>query len=368
MPRRGLFIGLEEEMGRGCEECRTMKKEIAELRDSEKELQQTSQRDREECSKAVVALQEMSFKKLRTGRWLLPTSDSIKVELHRIKGKLKEWTKVAIKDDSRLGYISAVFQTDKQVIDAFREELKKVMVFRNAIPLEGLPERKAGRILLEALLAHHIFSNIFSLPFSFLGDQASGLNLLYETGQSWSPKDAHKWRSDTMRLGFPEASKDGKVEAARLQTQNLIDRRADIQAEDFINSPANYLFHTDPKLLIKLQKLYQEAANLSYRLWACRAVLKISTLNELNPLFDTDDRTMTLHSMVKEDVENKLTGRPITLVVNPAIVAYGTEDGEDYESPRIWAPAEVWLYNPLPQGPKSNVGGDAGDENIGQGP
>ncbi|KAF7862562.1 hypothetical protein EAF04_007435 [Stromatinia cepivora] len=366
MPGRRLFVGLGGEVGRKYEECRTMKMEIAELRDSERELQRISHRDRDECSKAVCALQEISFKALRTVKWLPTTSDTIKIEIYRLKGKLREWTKVAIKDDPRLGYLSTVFQRDKQVIDAFGEELSKVMVIRNDIHLEGLPERKASKALLEALLAHHIFSNIFSLPFFFLGDRSSGLNLLYEMGQSWSPKNAHRWRSDTIRLGFPEVSKDGKVEAARLQMQTLIDQRANIQAENFINSVANNLFDKTPKLMNKLQDLYQEAANLSYHLWTRRAVLKISTLNELNPLFDINDRMMTLHTMVKEDFENKLTGQPITLVVNPAIVAYGTEDGEDYETPRVWAPAEVWLYNPLLKDPQSNVGGDA--ENVGQAP
>ncbi|CAD6443797.1 70c1f9a8-8226-42b3-a15d-2109d72ed539 [Sclerotinia trifoliorum] len=330
---RRLFIGLGEEMER---------------------------EDRDECSTAVRVMQEMSFKAFRTAKWLPTTSDTIKLEIHRIKRTLREWTKAAIKDDPRLGYLSTVFQGDKQVMDAFGEELSKVMVIRNNIPLEGLPERKASKVLLEALLAHHLFSNVFSPPFFFLGDWSSGLNMLYEIGHSWSPKDAHRWRSDTMRLGFPEVSKDEKVEAARLQMQTLIDQRAKIQAENFINSPANNLFDKTPELMIKLQNLYQEAGNLSYHLWTRRAVLKILTLNELNPSFDINDRMMTLHNMVKEDVENKLTGQPITLVVNPAIISYGTEDGEDYESPRIWTPAEVWLYNPLPKGPESNVGADAG--------
>ncbi|RAL59236.1 hypothetical protein DID88_006951 [Monilinia fructigena] len=130
-----------------------------------------------------------------------------------------------------------------------------------------------------------------------------------------------------------------------------MDLAVDSQAIAFTKSSARYLFNKNPDMEKKLRSLYQQAADLSYHLWTRRTTLKISTRGDLNPLFDVEDPKMTLHSTVKEDTENKLTGQPIALFVHPMhmIELYGTEEGEDYENSLIFAPAEVWLYHPLRQ-------------------
>ncbi|TGO13105.1 hypothetical protein BTUL_0076g00050 [Botrytis tulipae] len=350
---------LEDEVHQNYEELRTLKKEIVDLKEQESELQQRSQQGREECSRAVQALQEMAFKPRGAGKWLPAEHDTINLEISTLHAAMTGWIRGATRDNSWLGDLSEVFQGEDQAKDALREELSKVMVFKNDILPEGLPQKRAKKLLLEALLAHHLFTDVFSSPFSFLGDESTSLDFIYETGLSWNTADAHRWRSDTLRLLSPEPSKDDKAEAVRLKIPPLLNNRANIQAENFFKSPARCFFVETPELTASLQKIYQQAAGLAYHLWTRRSMLKIVTRKDLNSFFHIEDRQMALHTSVQEDVENILTGQPISLVLYPGVVAYGLDECVDYETPRPWMPAKVWLYKPLSEKPEVPVGEDS---------
>ena len=98
-----------------------------------------------------------------------------------------------------------------------------------------------------------------------------------------------------------------------------------------------------------LEGIYHEAATLSYRLWTQRTNLKCFTLQELKRKpFDADSKYLTPHSLVRyDDYEDQLKGKPITLIVHPLLLAFGTGEGEDRDSRKIWASAEVWLDSKL---------------------
>ncbi|TGO47417.1 hypothetical protein BCON_0279g00170 [Botryotinia convoluta] len=359
MASRRTLERLEDEVHRSYEELRTLKKEIVDLKEQESELQQRNQQDREECSRAVRALQEMAFKPWRAGKWLPAEHDTINLEISTLQAAMSGWIRGATSGDSRLDDLSEVFQGEDQAKDALREELSKVMVFKNDLLPEGLPQKRAKKFLFEALLANHLFTNVFSSPFSFLGDESTSLDSIYRTGLSWSVADANKWRSDTLRLLSPEASEDDKAEAVRLKKPPLLNDRANIQAENFIKSPARCFFVKTPELKGGLQKIYQQAAGLAYHLWTRRSMLKIVTLKDLNFFYHIRDPQMALHTSVQEDVENTLTGQPISLVIYPGVVAYGLDECVDYETPRPWMAAKVWLHKPLSEKPQVPVGEDS---------
>ncbi|KAF7872009.1 uncharacterized protein EAF02_009114 [Botrytis sinoallii] len=365
---------LEDEVHQSYEELRTLKKEIVDLKEHESELQQRSQQDRKECNQAVLALQEMAFKSSRAETWLPVDHDAVAHEIFVFQAEMSKWVRSATSDDSRLDDLSELFQGEYQAKDALREELSKVMVFKNDVLPEGLPQKRAKKFLLEALLAHHLFTDVFSSPFSFLGDESTSLDFIYEKGLScmhvYSILDeqankcreycrCHRWRSDTMRLLSPEASKNDKAEAVRLKIPPLLNDRANIQAESFFNSPARCFFVETPELTARLQKIYQKAAGLAYHIWTRRSMLKIVTRKDLNSFFHIDDIQMALHVSVQEDIENTLTGEPISLVLYPGVVAYGLNDCVDYETPRPWMPAKVWLHKPLSEKPQVPVGEDS---------
>ena len=175
---------LEVEVHRCYEELRTLKKEIVDLKENESELQQSNQRDREECSRAVLALQEMAFKSWKAQTWLPTDHDTVNLEISTLQAAMSGWIRGATSNDSRLDDLSEVFRGEDQAKHALREELSKVMVFKNDMLPQGLPQKRAKKILLEALLAHHLFTNVFSSPFSFLRDELTSLDSIYRTGLS----------------------------------------------------------------------------------------------------------------------------------------------------------------------------------------
>src|SRR5439155_25802344 len=44
-----------------------------------------------------------------------------------------------------------------------------------------------------------------------------------------------------------------------------------------------------------------------------------------------------------EENDTALDGRPIPVVVQPLIVAWGTPEGKDYQKRKIWSKAVVWV-------------------------
>ncbi|TEY40659.1 hypothetical protein BOTCAL_0429g00040 [Botryotinia calthae] len=349
---------LEDEVHQGYEELRILKKEIVGLKDNERELHQSNQRHKEECSQAVRALQEMAFKSWKAQAWLPTDHDTVNLEISTLQAAMSGWIRGATSNDSRLDDLYEVFRGEDQAKHALKEELSKVMVFKNDMLPQGLPQRRAKKILLEALLGHHLFTNVFSAPFSFIGDESTSLDSIYRTGLSWNIADAHRWRSDTLRLLCPEPSEDEEAEAARLKMPALLDDRGKIQAENFIKSPARCFFVTTPEKTADLQKIYQQATGLAYHLWTRRSMLKIVMRKDLNSFFHIGDRPMALHTSVQEDIENTLIGQPISIVVYPSVVAYGLDECVDYETPRPWTPAIVWLHKPLSEKPQVPVGED----------
>ena len=60
--------------------------------------------------------------------------------------------------------------------------------------------------------------------------------------------------------------------------------------------------------------------------------------------FSADSRTMAAHpSHGLEDGDARLNGRTVQMVVQPAILAYGNEEGRNYGESKVWSKAVVWL-------------------------
>ena len=60
--------------------------------------------------------------------------------------------------------------------------------------------------------------------------------------------------------------------------------------------------------------------------------------------FSVGSRTMTAHPSHRlEDGDARLNGRTVQMVVQPAILAYGNEEGRNFDESKVWAKAVVWL-------------------------
>lgn len=103
--------------------------------------------------------------------------------------------------------------------------------------------------------------------------------------------------------------------------------------------------NADAQCFNDLESIVQYAGELSYRLWTRRTVVRVMALPDLrNQLFKAGSDIMKAHPLHRlyED-EDRCDGWEVGVVAHPAIVAYGSSDGKDYNSGRVWMKAEVWL-------------------------
>jgi hypothetical protein len=130
-------------------------------------------------------------------------------------------------------------------------------------------------------------------------------------------------------------------------TEETIARVADQYASDFLTSPASHLIELDTKtdFTIKLEKIYSEAARVSYMLWTRRTEMRCFTLREIKHLaFDAESPYFDADGLVRyDDHEDHLKDRQVTVIVHPLLKVYGTDEANDYDQERIWAKGVVWL-------------------------
>ena len=63
-----------------------------------------------------------------------------------------------------------------------------------------------------------------------------------------------------------------------------------------------------------------------------------------NARFYVTDKFLEAHAAHKlEEDSTALDGKHVEVVVQPAVIAYGNEDGKAYDKHKIWAKAVVWL-------------------------
>jgi hypothetical protein len=310
--------------------------------------------------------QEESFKQMSTARWLPSEDSKVITELGRIKRDMRNWAKaMAVKG------IEALNDLDDLKAKSLLEDLSEVAVLENEGLPGGLTTPKSPALLLNALLAHHLFTTLFRSPFFFLlgiGDkEVDVFQEIYTTARnrkqymylhvhrfvltsSANDEEAHAWRSHTLRLLLPPLGANSQEGERRIHsiTETLIAKVVEKQASTFMDGSARYLFESNSSnenTKKKLTSIYQEAATLSYRLWTQRTTLRCVTLTDLkNPTFNAESEYLKPHSLVRyEDHDDQLKGRPIMLIVHPLLEVFGTNEGKEYDSSRVWAAAEVWL-------------------------
>ncbi|KAE9364640.1 hypothetical protein N431DRAFT_497102 [Stipitochalara longipes BDJ] len=298
---------------------------------SERDL---AQENYEESMLLVRKQQEESFKHMNTGRWLPMEDNKVIDELSQIKGDMRDWAKTVA-----VNSMDALKNLDHSEFTGLLESLSAVLILENNSFPKGLSTPKSPALLLNALLAHHLYSTMFRDPFFFFeggngneSSQDTGGGLfrgIYRMAQEANKKSAHGWRSQTLRLLHPALgadTTDGERQM-RATTEKAIAKISRKQASSFLD-------------------IYQETGTLSYSLWTQKTTLTChSTLSEMGPrTFDAKSKYLKPHPLVNyDDHDDKLKGKPITLIVHPLIQAFGTGDGKDYNKGRIWASAEVWL-------------------------
>jgi hypothetical protein len=87
------------------------------------------------------------------------------------------------------------------------------------------------------------------------------------------------------------------------------------------------------------------------QLWSQKSFVVSSGLKYFSELvFLVNSDEMEAARAVKlEERDTGLDGRPIPVVVQPLIVAFGTPEVKDYQKRKIWSKAVAWVSNRLAQ-------------------
>ncbi|CZR67408.1 uncharacterized protein PAC_17307 [Phialocephala subalpina] len=299
--------------------------------------------------------QEASFRQMESARWLPMDEGKVMDDLDRLKRDMRSWAKaMSIKDNSLL-------QSFKEVESAaLMRDLANVALIENGQLLNGLSTAaRAPMLLLNALLAHSVYTSFFRSPFFFVGNNDANapsnvrpegiLQDVYERAQEANQQDAHVWRSQTLRLLMPPLRTDASDAEKQLRrtTEDSIAQAADRHASDFLASAASHLIENKAQtdFTNKLKKIYSDAARLSYMLWTRRTEMRCFTLHEIENLaFDAESPYFDPDSLLRfDDYEDHLKGKRVTVMVHPLLKVYGTDEAKAYDQERVWAKGVVWL-------------------------
>jgi hypothetical protein len=109
---------------------------------------------------------------MSTARWLPIEDSKIVGHLDRFKREMRSWAKASAAKD-----LESLEELDSGELSDLLGELSRVAVLRNGRLPKGLPIPKIPALLLNALLAHHLYTSIFKSPFFCLeygyGDDGS---------------------------------------------------------------------------------------------------------------------------------------------------------------------------------------------------
>ncbi|KAM5451807.1 hypothetical protein MaudCBS49596_003635 [Microsporum audouinii] len=324
-----------------------------------------------ELNGLIRRTQERAFGEISQGKWASQPDRDIRDDLSLFQRELRDWSKEYALDS--ISTLQALKMSEEEK-EEFLCNLSKVVTLSDSgsIPAtlrSGKMERKLPSILLNALVAHDVYTQVFDDPFYFLG-QSNGsddqdcsvdgtplvnetLNKIYTELMNLDEREAHIWRSQLVRIYNPP---EGGIltEKDKLATKKMhfrVERCSDYFATIFHTGPARHLFRKLPSdretvRLDKLRDIFMDAGELSSRLWTQRSYMKSQNLPSLKlEPFKVSSPSMEAHPSqgLDDDEDSKLDGSRVEVVVHPAILAFGNDDCENYHIARVWAKAVVLL-------------------------
>ena len=143
--------------------------------------------------------------------------------------------------------------------------------------------------------------------------------------------------AEELRQEMRVSCKDQCLRAARSFEKSPVAALLNVK---FMESATKDAFRTT------LVKLFEDAGRMAMRLWTQRTEIRCWYLADLRKeAFAVDSTLMQAHNLHKLDdpKDHRMDGKRIKLVVHPAVLRYGSHDGEDYDRSQVWAKAIVWL-------------------------
>ncbi|KAG6365979.1 hypothetical protein INS49_000155 [Diaporthe citri] len=266
-----------------------------------------------------------------------------------------EWAKEAAHRD---------FELVHEKYEEIHAHLKNFVVEQDGDIPEELWKTKPKRLpypLLHGIVANFICTEIFKNPFWILdalpaGDESGGIPTgmqqavaeLNEVLLQLNTKNAHQWRAQLLRI-FAMAGENPTLATCKA-------RYADALTDKFLNSAARFCLKQEAEWRACertnfLKDEISRALEFSLQLWAQRSRVDAVDLQ----MFHRHDlgkyvhcsELMEPHQSQRSEAPEDYHGRRMLMVVQPAIVAFGTEDGRDYdEISRVWLKARVLMGEP----------------------
>ena len=160
----------------------------------------------------------------------------------------------------------------------------------------------------------------------------------------------HRWRAMTVRMlnsseeGIAtEAGSNGQLDVRRLKQAAYKGL-----ANDFLRVNRMVLKQVDAQEVnsryAELMALFARAGEFACRLHGQHVQIKVLSSPQGVGNFSVDSERMDAHTTMDIEQNNHgWDGKPIDLVIQPAIVAYGNERGENYNGSKVWSKAIVWM-------------------------
>ncbi|KAH8689554.1 hypothetical protein BGW36DRAFT_308588 [Talaromyces proteolyticus] len=287
---------------------------------------------------------------LKKSGWSPKEDPRVRDEFSKIHMKLRQWARnygvLAFED------IEEVPAAEKDRIIGLLDGYSFETDWKTLITKASIPRNKIPAILLQSLLAKDVFEWVFGDPFfSFAEiDNTSSLpnskewKHVYREMIKVDEPEAHIWRSQTLRILSTVTNPSTESHLAR-----RIRLLSSQKAAGFLTSPASLLLRqaskpgSGDKCTQDVQKLYHEVAEFALLLWTQRTFIKLYSQHELPKFYISNPKTEahSLHHLDEDDT--RLDGKDVLLFVQPAVVAFGNEDAENYDRSKIWAPATVMV-------------------------
>ncbi|KDB20986.1 hypothetical protein H109_07065 [Trichophyton interdigitale MR816] len=313
----------------------------------------TMQCQQEQLLNDLRIAQEANLRSIKATSWDPKEDREIRNEFSRLEERLRAWVrKYVVRDISRLRPL-ADFEKDA-IVGRLKGSIAR-STFDSL--LKQMTPRLEGRfpfLIGHAMLAASIFDPMFSNPFFAIRYfntnckpiSSSAMFGLYRRMGNASPSEAHIWRSQLLR--FLTKPQPGSPESS-LASPRIIESYSTGRAKLFLKGPIRLLLEAPKPRTIQYECLddlchiFACAMQLSLSLWCQRTQMACNSVFAGNTrAFLHTDPSMIAHRLHQLDEgENKLDGKEILLIIQPAVVAFGNEDGENYDKQKIWSPAIV---------------------------
>ncbi|EFR05272.1 hypothetical protein MGYG_08283 [Nannizzia gypsea CBS 118893] len=299
-----------------------------------------------ELNGLIRRTQERAFGEIGQGKWASQPDRDIRDDLALFQRQLRDWSKEYALDS--ISTLQALKMSEEEK-DEFLCNLSKVVTLseNGSIPATlrtGKMERRLPSILVNALIAHDVYTQIFDDPFYFLG-QSTGLddqdcsvdgtplvnetlNRIYGELINLDEREAHIWRSQLLRVYNPP---EGGVlsEKEKLAAKRCIpgSNGAVITLQHLHTGQQNTSFGRSPVIRKQLVLINYETSSqmLSQNLPS----LKLEQ-------FKVSSQSMEAHP--SQGLDDDEISR-----IHPALLAFGNDDCENYHIARVWAKAVVLL-------------------------